>query len=1190
MKISKQRKAMIGFGMFWILLLSMCFGAHAQTAWTNCGNGYQTRVVGSIREYRVIMTTGYAPLLLTDSLAKKLNLADSVIKYVTPTQLNTAIAGATIPDATTTVKGKIKLAGDLSGTADLPTVPNKVDKTTTVNGKPLSGNITLNKTDVGLGNVDNTSDATKPISALTQIALDNKVDKVTGKGLSAEDYTTVEKAKLAGIASGAEVNVNADWAANSGDAQILNKPATASNLGIGARTATTLPVTNDNGTGATLPVATTTLAGLQSAADKSKLDGVATGATANQTDAYLLARANQTGVQPISTITDLQTTLDAKIPLAQKAANNGVATLDASGKVPASQLPISGEVFKGEWNASTNVPVLEDGTGVSGNYYLVSVGGTRNLGHGSETYGVGDKVMYNGTIWTRIPNFQSVNSVNGQTGSVVLGKADVGLSNVDNTSDLNKPVSTATTAQLNLKENASNKSSAALGTSTTLFPTQSAVKTYVDNAITANTGASNLAVGTRTSTTLPITNSNGTGFTIPEATTTLLGGMSAADKVKLNGIAAGATANVGTVTSVGLAVPTGMSVVGTPVTGAGTLTLGYAAGYSLPTSASQANWNTAFGWGNHAGLYPTYNGTGATGTWPISVTGSATSAVNQPTGTANVSIANTAFVQTASDLRISKSSTMLGSTSINTIPLSAGSGIWRSEASTDGNYQYQPLLSVAGASDRGWQIQGSAGGLNMQWRSSTATAGVTSYSGWSTIADQAWVTSNFAPITGGGYVLKSGDTMTGQLNGTTASFTGNVSAASTPTTGIHLTNRAYVDQQVGFRVLRSGDVMSGNLSITKSSPEFNLSGSDAIGSIGKIGFQIGGTERAFINANRHTAVGQHTDLEFGTMGSVWMTLKNTGTATFAGTVITPVINSTGADPMLILTKPGVTQWNAMTSGANLVFTNLSATGTPTMTLFNGGVSVTGTIGASGNITSPRFITSGGTTAQYVRGDGTLATFPTIPSGTVTSIASTVAGNALNVPATAITTSGTLAYTWAGTTAQYVNGQGNLTAFPTIPTNTNQLTNGSGFITSSALTPYMPISGGEFTGIVTVKANSPTASIVFDVGGYARALDFIVNSDSTLKKNITPLSNSVEKLGRLKGYSYDWKRNDHHAIGVIAQEVQKEYPEVVIEDDKGILNVDYSKLIAPLIQANNEQQKEIEQLKKDIAELKSLIKK
>lgn len=56
------------------------------------------------------------------------------------------------------------------------------------------------------------------------LLLDGKVDTIHGKGLSTEDYTTAEKSKLAGIAAGAEVNVNADWLAVSGDAQILNKP------------------------------------------------------------------------------------------------------------------------------------------------------------------------------------------------------------------------------------------------------------------------------------------------------------------------------------------------------------------------------------------------------------------------------------------------------------------------------------------------------------------------------------------------------------------------------------------------------------------------------------------------------------------------------------------------------------------------------------------------------------------------------------------------------------------------------------------------------------------------------------------------------------------------------------------------------------------------------------------------------
>lgn len=57
---------------------------------------------------------------------------------------------------------------------------------------------------------------------------------------------------------------------------------------------------------------------------------------------------------------------------------------------------------------------------------------------------------------------------------------------------------------------------------------------------------------------------------------------------------------VGTVTSVGLSVPTGLTIAGSPISSSGTLALSFTAGYSIPTDAAQANWNTAYGWGNHA--------------------------------------------------------------------------------------------------------------------------------------------------------------------------------------------------------------------------------------------------------------------------------------------------------------------------------------------------------------------------------------------------------------------------------------------------------------------------------------------------------------------------------------------------------------------------------------------------------------
>jgi hypothetical protein len=96
-----------------------------------------------------------------------------------------------------------------------------------VNGK--IGVVVLNKADIGLGNVDNTSDANKPISTATQTALDLKVDKVTGKGLSDENYTLTEKNKLAGIATNANNYVHPN---HSGDVVSVGDGTTTIQAGV----------------------------------------------------------------------------------------------------------------------------------------------------------------------------------------------------------------------------------------------------------------------------------------------------------------------------------------------------------------------------------------------------------------------------------------------------------------------------------------------------------------------------------------------------------------------------------------------------------------------------------------------------------------------------------------------------------------------------------------------------------------------------------------------------------------------------------------------------------------------------------------------------------------------------------------------------------------------------------------------
>ena len=106
----------------------------------------------------------------------------------------------------------------------------------------------------------------------------------------------------------------------------------------------------------------------------------------------------------------------------------GVATLDASGTVPLSQIPASiqgGVSYQGSWNAATNTPTLISSVGTKGFYYVVATSGATNL-NGITDWLVGDWAIFNGSVWQKIDNTDSVASVNGYTGAVVLTNTDVG--------------------------------------------------------------------------------------------------------------------------------------------------------------------------------------------------------------------------------------------------------------------------------------------------------------------------------------------------------------------------------------------------------------------------------------------------------------------------------------------------------------------------------------------------------------------------------------------------------------------------------------------------------------------------------------------------------------------------------------------------------------------------------------------
>ena len=105
-----------------------------------------------------------------------------------------------------------------------------------------------------------------------------------------------------------------------------------------------------------------------------------------------------------------------------------------------------GLIYRGSYSAASGA---YPATPSLGDYYKISAAGTL----GGVAYSVGDSIIYNGTGWDKIDSTDAVTSVAGRTGAVVLTKGDVGLGNVDNTSDANKPVSSATQTALNTKAN-----------------------------------------------------------------------------------------------------------------------------------------------------------------------------------------------------------------------------------------------------------------------------------------------------------------------------------------------------------------------------------------------------------------------------------------------------------------------------------------------------------------------------------------------------------------------------------------------------------------------------------------------------------------------------------------------------------------------------------------------------------------
>jgi hypothetical protein len=124
-------------------------------------------------------------------------------------------------------------------------------------------------------------------------------------------------------------------------------------------------------------------------------------------------------------------------------------------------------------------------------------------------------------------------------------------------------------------------------------------------------------------------------------------------------------------------------------------------------------------------------------------------------------------------------------------------------------------------------------------------------------------------------------------------------------------------------------------------------------------------------------------------------------------------------------------------------------------------------------------------------------------------------------------------------------------------------------------------------------SSPTVRL--QVTGDIIANSIAGSSDVRFKKDISPIENPLAKVMQLRGVNFNWNTtaypqrmfSDKRTMGFIAQEVEKVVPEIVQTENtaEGYKSVQYDKVVALLVEAVKAQQKQIQQLKREVKKLK-----
>lgn len=117
-----------------------------------------------------------------------------------------------------------------------------------------------------------------------------------------------------------------------------------------------------------------------------------------------------------------------------------------------------------------------------------------------------------------------------------------------------------------------------------------------------------------------------------------------------------------------------------------------------------------------------------------------------------------------------------------------------------------------------------------------------------------------------------------------------------------------------------------------------------------------------------------------------------------------------------------------------------------------------------------------------------------------------------------------------------------------------------------------------TGNVVLRSNGTDQFTLFPSGNATLQGTLTQSSDARFKQNIRPIENALDKIRQLNGYEYNWKpelkKDSALQIGLIAQNVETVFPQLVSTDSEGMKSVAYQNLVAVLIEGMKEQQQQI----------------